>query len=378
MNFQIDLRSFFLIVAAMQAFVFAVLLIRRGVAQDRLSDLLLAAFLVTLALTLSEHIAGWMGWYQSQVLTFFPFGSAFLFAPLAYLYVKSITHTAYRLQWHDSLHFVPAAVYFILHFSIWAIPVPEKLLLLQSMGNNQYFFAEGAINLVVLTVYTLSAIRHYTSYRHWLPTQFSNLPPVEFGWVRNFLIILAGICVVEWVFNLAGLFYTFWYDVGYWDFFIRAILLYYMSVAGYMQAYQPNVSFSVSHAEQVILAGAKMNAGTLPTDAIVAHLEMSKPYLNAELTLGELALQLTLPAPLVSQAINAGLGKNFNDLINAYRVQEVCGRLNAGEHKFKTLLGVALECGFNSKATFNRSFKKVMGIAPKEWLETQKSASQIN
>ena len=34
-----------------------------------------------------------------------------------------------------------------------------------------------------------------------------------------------------------------------------------------------------------------------------------------------------------------------------------------------TLLGMAFDCGFNSKATFNRAFKKFTGVSPKEFQE---------
>ena len=44
-------------------------------------------------------------------------------------------------------------------------------------------------------------------------------------------------------------------------------------------------------------------------------------------------------------------------------------KLKAGEQKTQTLLGIAYDCGFNSKATFNRAFKKSTGLSPKEWLE---------
>ena len=60
---------------------------------------------------------------------------------------------------------------------------------------------------------------------------------------------------------------------------------------------------------------------------------------------------------------------NFNDFINTYRVEEVKKAFDNGEHKKTTLLGIAYDCGFNSKATFNRAFKKNAGFSPKEYLE---------
>lgn len=55
---------------------------------------------------------------------------------------------------------------------------------------------------------------------------------------------------------------------------------------------------------------------------------------------------------MLSQVINAGFEKNFNDYINAYRVEAVKVQLQAGAQVQKSLLGIALDCGFNSKATF--------------------------
>jgi AraC-like DNA-binding protein len=62
---------------------------------------------------------------------------------------------------------------------------------------------------------------------------------------------------------------------------------------------------------------------------------------------------------------------NFNDFVNYYRVQAVVEKLKMGEQKTQTLLSIAYDCGFNSKATFNRAFKKAMGTSPKNWMEQE-------
>ncbi|CAN5424689.1 helix-turn-helix domain-containing protein [soil metagenome] len=369
MNLQIDLRSFFLILAAVQALVISTLLVFRGIRKGRLSDQLLAAFLISLAATLGEHIAGWMNWYQSQALTFFPFGNNFLFAPLAYLYIKSITNINYRLKGREWLHFTPALVYFVLHFLIWPMAVPAKLALIQKLGLLKYFYVEGAIDLIIITTYSVLAVRHYRAYLKWLPSEFSNLQPVTLKWFRNFLVILSAVCVIEWGFSLTSLFYEYWYDVRYWDYFIRAVLLYYVSVAGYTFTARHEIIFSSQSNTETNQTEVKNENDLLPTQLLLDHMHSVKPYLDPELTLSQLAQELKLSTAIVSRTINAGLDKNFNDFINEYRVNEICLHLKAGQHKTKTLLGVALDCGFNSKATFNRSFKKLIGLAPKEWIE---------
>ena len=60
---------------------------------------------------------------------------------------------------------------------------------------------------------------------------------------------------------------------------------------------------------------------------------------------------------------------NFNDFINHYRIEAVKEKLQKEEHKTSTLLGIAFDCGFNSKATFNRAFKKSIDLSPKDYLK---------
>ncbi|HEX8507607.1 MAG TPA: helix-turn-helix domain-containing protein, partial [Hymenobacter sp.] len=70
---------------------------------------------------------------------------------------------------------------------------------------------------------------------------------------------------------------------------------------------------------------------------------------------------------LISFTVNAGFGRSFNDLVNGYRVAEVQRRLAAPDARRFTLLGIAFESGFNSKTTFNRIFKQVTGVAPRDY-----------
>lgn len=91
-----------------------------------------------------------------------------------------------------------------------------------------------------------------------------------------------------------------------------------------------------------------------------------QPWLEPELTLTELAHRLRTHPALLSNVINAGCGQNFNDFVNTYRVQEASRKLADGRFAHYSLVGVALESGFNSKSTFNRVFKKLLGQAPSE------------
>ena len=84
--------------------------------------------------------------------------------------------------------------------------------------------------------------------------------------------------------------------------------------------------------------------------------------------ISELADSLTVPAYHLSQLINDEFLVNFYDFINKYRVEEAKKLLIEDTHNYK-ILAIAYEVGFNSKATFNRVFKKFTDVTPSEFKE---------
>ena len=90
-------------------------------------------------------------------------------------------------------------------------------------------------------------------------------------------------------------------------------------------------------------------------------------YQDPELTLGSLAEKLDMNSHELSRIINKDLKKNFNDFINEYRVAEIIKKMQDRSNDRMTLLGIAFESGFNSKTTFNRTFKQMTSKTPMEY-----------
>ena len=89
--------------------------------------------------------------------------------------------------------------------------------------------------------------------------------------------------------------------------------------------------------------------------------------MDEDLTLFNLAMIMQIHPNHLSQVINMNEQRNFFDFINYYRVEAVKENIVSKRHVNKTLLGIALECGFSSKAAFNRAFKKFTGQTPSEF-----------
>ena len=79
---------------------------------------------------------------------------------------------------------------------------------------------------------------------------------------------------------------------------------------------------------------------------------------------------------VTSHLINHDLKTNFYEFVNKYRVEEFKYRLQREDSDKFTLLGLAYECGFNSKSTFNHTFKKFTGQTPKEYFIQCKNKSE--
>jgi AraC-like DNA-binding protein len=90
----------------------------------------------------------------------------------------------------------------------------------------------------------------------------------------------------------------------------------------------------------------------------------NKSYKNPDLNLSILSKELGEKSYLITKCLNHVIGKKFNDYINEYRITELKELLNDPKNEKYTLLSLAFEAGFNSKASFNRAVKKLTGKSP--------------
>lgn len=99
-------------------------------------------------------------------------------------------------------------------------------------------------------------------------------------------------------------------------------------------------------------------------------MENQKPYPDPDLNIANLSSKLNVGPDYLSSILNGRLNKNFYDFVNHYRVEEFKNLRRNGIDKNITIMGLGWEAGFNSKATFNRVFKKNRGITPGQFIES--------
>ena len=98
------------------------------------------------------------------------------------------------------------------------------------------------------------------------------------------------------------------------------------------------------------------------------YMSIEKPFLQANLSLRQLAKMLDIHPNNLSELLNEEVGKNFSEYINHYRVETFKTIAKDPKNAHLSLLGLAYESGFNSKTAFNTFFKKEMGMTPKQFI----------
>lgn len=393
MGYAINLRSILLLIAMLQGLVIAGLLLSRGLRRRHTADFFLAGLLFFLVCSLIEDFIGFMGVYDYARehgfdLTFFPFANPFVFGPLILLYTRALTDGQFQWERRDGLHFILPVLHYVVHFSIWAMPDAAKFQLLDSTAGKGLQLGSEVVFYGTATWYLWQSFQRFHSYRRLIVQEYANIGQITLDWLRLFLLAFAVYLAFDLLFSVVALGYDFWYTGWYWLSLTRAALLYYISVTGWAFAQKSGVHYSTleNRALAAVPTAAESPANSasgklvlspeamaLRRAQLTALMETEKPWLDPELTLSQLAEQLGLNASQLSYLVNNGFEQNFNDFVNTYRVEEVKHKLSTPDFQHLSLLGMAFESGFNSKATFNRAFKKLTGQAPSRFIHVEKT-----
>jgi AraC-like DNA-binding protein len=108
---------------------------------------------------------------------------------------------------------------------------------------------------------------------------------------------------------------------------------------------------------------------------LIDYMNSEKPYLNPRLRQADVAAALGITVHELSQLLNNRMHLSFPDFINGFRVQAFKERIKEDDwHKY-TLIAVAMQCGFSSKTSFIRTFKKITGMTPSDYLRQLQEAN---
>ncbi len=382
-----NLYSTPLLILGLQGAILCVLLYRRYLQKQVLPDLLLAGILFILCYHRTTYTLGFMSWYdtfRNTKINYFLVSMDLLMAPLIFFYVKSVVTPGFRLTKRHFWHFVPWLLFFAAKMVIYMYDVQQPGFDEKQNGylveNFQWPYLNPLVtyfSVAQMLLYLAFSFQLYNAYKKEIQQFFSNTEKKELNWIRNFLLVYTFI----FVYGLVQMFVDEYivkmsWIQKWWIQFFSAIALLYFGVKGYFTDFDFLKTFEKPERKPQnlsVAAPADVNEKLLEQKKEINSLfQEEKIFLDPELNLTQLSEKTELNRAEVSEIINMGFGKNFNDFVNQFRIEEFKRRLGGGDHQQFSLVGLAFECGFNSKATFNRVFKKEVKLTPTEYLNTLK------
>ncbi|MEM7107005.1 MAG: AraC family transcriptional regulator [Bacteroidota bacterium] len=274
------------------------------------------------------------------------------FGPLIYTYVRSVAHRV-------STHFI------LLHFSLPAIYLSSVLLIallnyyqVAEIRPNIYLYETKFVLFIIYLCLTIGFMKTtlWKNTKHRLR-------------YRLFLMVVATFILV----NLLDL--IFWkyqseLRLSLASFFFYLNIIFYILTSVFL-VYHGLTELNWLKNFFVTARGDRYDNNSHAFDEIQKKLHdlfnKDKVHTSLDLDLNTLSNAVGVKKQLISAYLNIRERKSFHDLINERRVAEFKDNLMRPDLQHLDLLGIAYESGFNSKSTFNRVFKKVEGVTPKEY-----------
>lgn len=382
--FSFNLYSSLLLPAFLQGLLFTFLCFWRYRRDGGLADLFLALLLFCLTVRLSFWMLGFAGWYDRQdslttLMFYFPFNTLALMGPCLYFYFHSLTNRDFKFGLRYWSHLI----------------LPFLLLLLclfKFIGDFAYYqpfpvndgFQFGtrgplaqldkldsvyAISYASVLFYLAIVIRRFRHYREYLLQHFSGTEQVKLNWLRNSLWFTALTLSVFFVFYVLGFAFHLSYGQNWLPYLLLGVVIYYLGINGYEHHPEHFRHLQFTGRDTVTNVAPQMPELENWKVLLSELMEVEMPYLDADLSLSRLAQKLQTNPQAVSRIINDGYGQNFNDYINGLRVDAVIRQFSLKAQQRYSLMGIAYDCGFNAKTTFNRAFKKATGLTPSAYLQ---------
>jgi AraC-like DNA-binding protein len=300
-----------------------------------------------------------------------------LYGPVLLNYVNE-----FRLKKNDRKRFL------LWHFSPFFIFLSLTLLFFDNSSFHRILALSGAISGLLYCIITLLALKDH---KKQIVDLYSNIRGISLNWIGKLvngvviiwggvliLVILKQIVQIEiplnWFFVVIPLFISY---IGYHGFKQKVVFQFVTNEGNY----KSNTEFEAENAptsrEQKLLIDSSYRKSSLQEKDMVRifkslenSMKTDSLFLQENLSLKDLSENVKIPQHHITQTLNIYKEQSFYDYINAYRVEAFINKLQKGDSNKFSLLGLAFDCGFNSKSSFNRVFKNIKGKSPSEFKKT--------
>jgi len=351
------------------AFLLGFLLIAHPRKTNAVANKYLGLFIITLGLAMLEIPLFYQNFHVKHPNVFELIGLArFLTAPLLYISILYFTVLQKKFDRKILWHFLPF-VFFLL-FRLPFFLTGKNIEFSYSVGRIVFFILKTALPLQTVIYWLLSfnkLQKHIKNIRQFS----SSTDEIDLFWLRYFLLVLV-LIIIAW-FNLV------FFDLQNLTQLTPFVYLFCVFFLAYFSLQQKEV-FDFNTAELKELSNIKIDKKDNPkrvsesrlnelNEKLQELMNLDKVYLENDLCLPKLANRLAASCNETSFVINELYRDNFYSFINKYRIEEAKKLLLSAKYNQLNILGIAYESGFNSKTTFNTTFKKHTGFSPTDYVK---------
>lgn len=285
--------------------------------------------------------------------------TSLLIGPLIYLYVVSFLKNENVFRYRNLLHFVPFLlmlsylfIYYnqIDHFIIWedGISLYNTLLIL---AHNLIYIGMSALVLKSANSGLRGIFKNPKIYSHnvWLQILLIGFIMVWIVNVNSFALYMI-LKNPVWCAYTASIFALTVF------LFANAIML--------LLLLKPDIYYKITKYKNNPVKEEDKNQYL---QKLNYYMESHKPFLNPEISLESLALEISVSPRILSQIINETFHKNFKGYILEFRIKESMQILADPKNSKLTILEVLYQVGFNTKSAFNNQFKLYTNLTPQEY-----------
>lgn len=341
--------------------------------ENKLANRLFALFFIFSAIDLSGFFM-YLYTEDHRNLEIFRATFCLLGMPSFYLYVLSVCYSDFKLKWKHLIHLLPFVIVNLIFIPRIYLSIVNGNFIGPLNEMSEIYFIQILIEFQYV-FYIVSVFLILKKYKEIYLENYANPSVSTYKWLFQMtcvFLIAHSIVLSKNILRYSGFKEVFlWANVLVGTIALFITCWFIMKALKYPELFRGVNSKLVLTKDILPEIDEKPEALNQQNDLINAQITTLKQYMNEKepfldpsLTIQELANQISIPVRDLSILINHHIDQHFFDFVNEYRIQKAMGILRDKSKNQLTVLEILYEVGFNSKSSFNTSFKKYTNLTP--------------